>query len=65
MKVIYDISENSMVEVPLTKEEIEQKKIDAQKYEQEEKELKARQAARQAILDRLGLTEDEAQLLLG
>ena len=30
-----------------------------------DKEIKAKEAARQAILDRLGLTADEAKLLLG
>lgn len=38
---------------------IEQVKID------EVKEAEAREAQRQAILDRLGLTADEAKLLLG
>lgn len=65
MKVIYDISENSMVEVPLTKEEIEQKKIDAEKFELEKKLEQEKIVARQAILDRLGLTEEEARLLVG
>lgn len=64
-KVVYDISDNSVIELPLTEEELAQKEIDRKKLEQQEKELKARENARQTILDRLGLTEEEARLLLG
>ena len=35
----------------------------ADKYQKEKRD--AKEAARQAILDRLGITEDEAKLLLG
>jgi len=45
-----------------------QKEIDAaikQVIANEKAEAEAKQAARQAILDRLGLTADEAKLLLG
>lgn len=34
-------------------------------YQAEQAEAEAKAAARQAILDRLGLTEEEARLLLG
>lgn len=63
-KVIYDISDNSVIELPLTEEELAQKQIDRQKLEQEKQENEAKIFARQAILDRLGLTEEEAKLLL-
>lgn len=46
----------------LTAEEISKRDAEYQ-ADQEAKAIKA--AARQAILDRLGLTEDEAKILLG
>jgi hypothetical protein len=48
-----------------TAEEIAQIKIDAEKATTVKAEAEAKEAARQVILDRLGLTADEAQLLLG
>jgi hypothetical protein len=39
-------------------------KLEAE-YEMQQAEAKAKAAARQVILDRLGLTAEEAQLLLG
>lgn len=48
-----------------TAKEIEQIKIDNASGEAMKTEAIAKAAARQAILDRLGLTEDEAKILLG
>ena len=48
-----------------TAEEIAQMKIDADNALARKAEAEAKEAARQAILDRLGLTADEVKLLLG
>jgi hypothetical protein len=45
--------------------EIAQIKLDAEQSANEKIESATRAAQRQAILDKLGLTADEAQLLLG
>lgn len=48
-----------------TAEEIAQMEVYAAQEAQRQAEAEAKQATRQAILDRLGLTADEAKLLLG
>jgi hypothetical protein len=48
-----------------TPEEIAQKEIDAANEAARKAEAEAKTAQRQLILDKLGLTADEAQLLLG
>ncbi len=48
-----------------TAEEIAQMKIDAETGVSEKAEAEAKSANKQAILDRLGLTADEAKLILG
>lgn len=45
--------------------ELAQIKLDADNAKKAQAEVQAREAARQAILDRLGLTADEAKLILG
>jgi hypothetical protein len=49
----------------LNKAEKDQQKIDEAIIAAEKVEAEAKQVARQAILDRLGLTADEAKLLFG
>lgn len=65
MKRIINCETGEVIERELNDEELAQQAIDEAKY----LELKAleneRDAQRQAILDKLGLTADEAQLLLG
>jgi hypothetical protein len=46
-------------------DEIAQQKIEAENDEIAKAEVLAKAAQRQAILDRIGLTADEAKLLLG
>jgi hypothetical protein len=48
-----------------TAEEISQIELDASNAKTRQLEIEAKEAARQAILDRIGLTADEAKLLLG
>lgn len=67
-KVIVDCSTGQTTIVPLTPEEIAQREADAAAYAARlhEEETAAQEAAvaKQAVLDRLGLTADEAKLLL-
>lgn len=49
----------------MTPEELADANERKAKVEAEQAEAEAKAAARQVILDRLGLTEDEARLLLG
>ena len=46
-------------------DEIAQMELDAANYAARKSEAEAKAAEKQAILDRLGLTADEAKLLLG
>jgi hypothetical protein len=48
-----------------TAEEIAQMEIDAVNFAAEKAQAEAKEAQRQAILDRIGLSADEAKLLLG
>lgn len=49
----------------MNEEELAQLEKDKKEFLKSKKEAEAKAAARQSILDRLGLTEDEARLLLG
>ena len=68
-KIVVDCSTGISTEVELTAEEIAQMEADAAKAEADRKAaeeaaaLKATQKAE--LLERLGITEDEAKLLLG
>ena len=68
-KLIVDCSTGVTTEVKLTAEEIAQREADAAAFAEakakEEAEAQAKAEARAAILERLGLTEDEAKVLLG
>jgi len=64
-KLIVDCSTGKTIERELTKAEKDQQKIDEAIELARQAELEAKKAARQAIFDRLGLTADEAKLLLG
>ena len=67
-KIIVDCSTGVVAEVPLTGEELAQREADAQaaaaaKHE-EEVAAQAAAEAKAALLTKLGITEDEAKLLL-
>lgn len=62
---IHDLSTNEIVEREMTSDEIEtllKTQADAQR---EQLEAEQRKAQRAELLERLGLTEDEARVLLG
>ena len=66
---IHNVEFDQVLEREMTNAEFVkyQKLIEITQVEKEQKqaELKTKEAARQAILDRLGLTADEAKLILG
>ena len=68
-KLIVNCQTNEITERELNAEEIAQQEIDEANYLAAkailDAEAEAKAAQRQVILDRLGLTADEAQLLLG
>jgi hypothetical protein len=69
IKIEVNCATGIAVEVPLTAEEIAQREVDAANAEADRvaKEAAAAQAAidKAALLVKLGITEEEAQLLLG
>ena len=64
MTTIYDLSTGEVVTRELNADEIAQYEKDHQESEQRKQIEAAKKVSRQAILDRLGLTSDEAALLL-
>jgi hypothetical protein len=66
---IHNVESDEVLEREMTNAEFVkyQKLIEITQIEKEQKqaELETRETARQAILDRLGLTADEAKLILG
>jgi hypothetical protein len=69
MKYEYNVSDNILDVREMTDEEITEDEnnrlILANKLDTEQAEAEAKAAAREALLDRLGITADEAALLLG
>ena len=68
-KLIVDCSTGAVEEVELTAEEIAQREADAKAYAEakakEEADKAAKEAAKAEILEKLGLTAEEAAVLLG
>lgn len=68
-EIIINVETGQVVERPYSDEELKafelEKKKNDELSEKLDREEKAKTSARQAILDRLGLTEEEARLLLG
>ena len=62
---IHNVETNEVFEREMTSEELTQYEKNLEEFRLEEIQLQNKKAARQAILDRLGLTEEEARLLLG
>jgi len=67
-KIVVDCSTGAVEELPLTAEEIAQREADAQAFAaaKHEEEVAAQEAAakKAALLTKLGITADEAKLLL-
>ena len=64
-KTIHDVSTGETVTRDFNDDELAQLEKDKAKAQLDAQALKARQAKRQAVLDKLGLTADEANALLG
>jgi hypothetical protein len=68
-KMVVDCTTNEVEITPLTNAEIkayEKKQLENQSIlDAEQAEIEAKEVARQTILDRLGLSAEEAALLLG
>jgi hypothetical protein len=65
VKLVHNVETGEVAEVELTKEELEQRKADIAAEEAQKEAAAARAIAREALLARLGITEDEAKLILG
>ena len=67
-KIVVDCSTGAVEEIPLTAEEIAQREADAAAFAAqkaaEEAEAAAKEAAKAELLAKLGITADEAKLLL-
>ena len=67
-KIVVDCSTGAVEEIELTAEELAQREADAQaaaaKAHEEEVAAQAAAEAKAALLTKLGITEDEAKLLL-
>jgi hypothetical protein len=62
---IYNAATGETIKRDLTAEELEQAAADKVAGEAAKKAAEAKKAAKQAVLDKLGLTADEAAALLG
>jgi len=69
MKLIVNCETGEVIERELNKEEKDQQKIDQIAFDLEQKakeaEAEAKAAKKAALLERLGITQEEANLLLG
>lgn len=61
---IHNSETGEIVEREMNAEELEQYAIDFQRESDRAAEIAAKASARQAILDRLGITNEEAKLIL-
>lgn len=62
---IHNIETDEVIDREMTDEEFAKFKADKAKQIKTQSETEAKETQRQEILDRLGLTADEAKLLLG
>lgn len=62
---IHDVSTNKIIQREMNAEELAQHEIDKSRSEAEQIALKEIAAEKAALLAKLGITEDEAKLLLG
>jgi hypothetical protein len=66
MKIlIHNLETGEIFEREMNQDELDQRELDKQRVAGEQAEAQAKEAAREAILDRLGITADEAAILLG
>jgi len=61
---IHDVTTGEIITRPMSRDELDRETIAVKNYEQAKKEQQERAVSKAALLDRLGITEDEARLLL-
>ena len=64
-KLEHNVETGEVLEVEMTKEEVAQRKLDEQEAAKKIADEEAKVAAKNVLLDRLGITAEEAALLLG
>ena len=64
-KIIVDCESGEVIERELTKEELEQLAIGQAEQKQKELQEKLEAEKKAALLEKLGITKEEARLLLG
>ena len=62
---IHNVETGEIIEREMNADELAQFELDNAAAQAKAEKLAAQQAARQALLDKLGITADEAKLLLG
>jgi hypothetical protein len=65
MLKIVNVETGEVIEREMNKTEKEQQKLDIKAAEKSIADMKAKETAKQAILDRIGLTADELKTILG
>ena len=63
--VVETYADGTIIERDFTKAELAQQKLDKEYREKVKAEAEAKAAAKADLLNRLGISEDEAKLLLG
>lgn len=61
---IFDTKTGKQIDREMTNEEFAQFQLDKEEYELQKQQSEAKRNARLALLEKLGLTEEEAKLLL-
>ena len=61
---IHDLATNEVIDREMNDAEFAQHEIDVAKYEAKKAETEAQTTAKAALLDKLGISAEEAQLLL-
>jgi hypothetical protein len=61
----HDLATGEIIDREMTDDEYAQHQLDTAHFEQEQAAQVAKDAAKQAVLDKLGLTADEVAALLG
>ena len=64
-KIVHNVETNEIEQVSLNASEIAQKAKDVQEAERVAQLIADHKAAKAALLEKLGISEDEAKLLLG
>jgi mevalonate kinase len=63
MKTIHNVETGEITERTLNAEEKAQQKIDEAAWNEKQASIEAKASARQQVLEKLGITEDELRLL--